>query len=146
MAIAIALRKCLATAGFIVGQVWGHDLKMVLRWSAAAPYCRPSVFAVGGADGRSQPAKRATKLKDSRMSAQKLSVTAVCLLALFSFAMSGPIGHAQQFAYCKADVHRLCAGVQPGGGRLAQCLKAHENEVSIGCAKELKNVKSKMER
>lgn len=78
------------------------------------------------------------------MSAQKLSVTAVCLLALFSFAASGPIGHAQQFAYCKNDVRRLCAGIRPGGGRLAQCLKAQENEVSIGCAKELKNVKSKM--
>ena len=80
------------------------------------------------------------------MNAQKLSVTAACLLALFAFAGSGPIGHAQEFAYCKADVRRLCAGIQPGGGRLAQCLKAHENEVSIGCAKELKNVKSKMER
>ena len=78
------------------------------------------------------------------MSAQKLSFTAACLLALFSFAVSGSIGHAQQFAYCKNDVHRLCAGIRPGGGRLAQCLKAQENEVSIGCAKELKNVKSKM--
>jgi hypothetical protein len=78
------------------------------------------------------------------MSAQKRSVTLACLLALFSFAASGPTGHAQQFAYCRADVHRLCAGIRPGEGRLAQCLKAHENEVSIGCAKELKTVKSKM--
>lgn len=80
------------------------------------------------------------------MSAQKLSVIAAYSLAVFSFASSGPMGHAQQFAYCRADVHRLCAGIRPGGGRLAQCLKAHENEVSIGCAKELKNVKSKTEK
>jgi hypothetical protein len=36
-------------------------------------------------------------------------------------------------AACRADVQRLCAGVQPGGGRIAQCLKAHVNEVSPGC-------------
>ena len=46
-------------------------------------------------------------------------------------------------AYCKADAQRLCAGTQPGGG-LVKCLKAHENEVSIGCAKELKKVKAEM--
>jgi hypothetical protein len=69
------------------------------------------------------------------MGAQKLSVTTACLLSIFCFAASGLMGHAQQFAYCKADVHRRCAGIRPGGGRLAQCLKAHGNEVSIGCAK-----------
>jgi len=65
-------------------------------------------------------------------------------LALFSLAASAPSAHAQALAYCKADAARLCAGIQPGGGRLAQCLKAHENEVSIGCAKELKKVKAEM--
>lgn len=80
------------------------------------------------------------------MSAQKLSATAIWFLAVFSFAASAPIGHAQQFAYCKTDIRRLCAEIRPGGGRVAQCLKAHENEVSIGCAKELKQMKSKMGR
>lgn len=41
------------------------------------------------------------------MRAQKLSATAACFLALFSFAASAPIAHAQQFAYCKSDVRRL---------------------------------------
>jgi hypothetical protein len=50
----------------------------------------------------------------------------------------------QSLHYCKADIARLCAGVAPGGGRLIQCLKAHENEVSIGCGKELKSLKSHM--
>jgi hypothetical protein len=59
------------------------------------------------------------------------------------FAPSVP-ARAQALAYCKADAERLCAGEKPGGGRLAKCLKAHENEVSIGCAKELKKIKSKM--
>jgi Cysteine rich repeat len=77
------------------------------------------------------------------MSAQKLTMTAACFVALFSLTASA---QTQPFAYCKADARRLCAGVQPGGGRLAQCLKAHENEVSIGCAKELKKLKSEMGR
>jgi hypothetical protein len=76
------------------------------------------------------------------MRAQKLSATAACFLALLS--ASTPVADARQLAYCKADVRRLCTGIRPGGGRIAQCLKAHENEVSIGCAKELKQIKSKM--
>ena len=49
-----------------------------------------------------------------------------------------------QFAYCRADVQRLCQGVQPGGGRLMQCLKAHENDLTVGCAKELQSIKARM--
>jgi hypothetical protein len=52
--------------------------------------------------------------------------------------------NAQRFAYCKADAARLCPGVRPGGSGLAKCLKEHKDEVSIGCAKELKQLKSEM--
>jgi Cysteine rich repeat len=34
---------------------------------------------------------------------------------------------------CEADVAKLCAGVQPGGGRIMQCLAQHKTEVSDGC-------------
>jgi len=66
--------------------------------------------------------------------------------ALLSLAMALP-GSAQTanpLAYCKADAARLCPGVSPGGGRLIGCLKQHENEISVGCAKTLKAVKTKM--
>jgi len=61
-------------------------------------------------------------------------------------------GHAQEpaggargaLAACKADADRVCPGVGPGGGRLIGCLKEHQNDVTIGCAKELKAIKSKM--
>jgi hypothetical protein len=46
-------------------------------------------------------------------------------------------------ASCKADAARICPGVAPGGGRLIACLKQHENDVTIGCAKELKAIKAK---
>lgn len=34
---------------------------------------------------------------------------------------------------CEDDVMRLCKGVVPGGGRILQCLKDHENELSPEC-------------
>ena len=34
---------------------------------------------------------------------------------------------------CASDVQKLCAGVQPGGGRVLACLKQHKDEVSDGC-------------
>ena len=36
-------------------------------------------------------------------------------------------------AACEADVKKLCAGVQPGGGRILQCLAQHKAEVSDAC-------------
>lgn len=34
---------------------------------------------------------------------------------------------------CKGDVATLCAGIQPGGGRIRECLKANRDKVSQGC-------------
>ncbi|HEY5106959.1 MAG TPA: cysteine rich repeat-containing protein [Caulobacteraceae bacterium] len=34
---------------------------------------------------------------------------------------------------CRADIQRLCAGVEHGGGRIMQCMKAHASEVSADC-------------
>ncbi len=52
--------------------------------------------------------------------------------------------HAQQndlAKYCQADIKRLCPTVQPGGGRVMQCLKAHSKEMSVGCAQALQKMK-----
>lgn len=34
---------------------------------------------------------------------------------------------------CEEDIHFLCDGIEPGGGRIAACLKKWESEVSPGC-------------
>ena len=36
-------------------------------------------------------------------------------------------------AACESDVTKLCAGVQPGGGRIMQCLSQHKSEGSDAC-------------
>jgi hypothetical protein len=66
------------------------------------------------------------------------------ILALASSAPSASAQQAEAMKYCKADVARLCPGVQMGGGRIIACLKEHKMEVSVGCAKFLQAMKAKM--
>ena len=77
----------------------------------------------------------------------RFAAAATCFLALLPLAVSGLTAQAQEqegFAYCKADLQRLCQGIQPGGGQLMQCLKAHENDLTVGCAKELQSLKARI--
>jgi len=34
---------------------------------------------------------------------------------------------------CEPEIYMFCPGVQPGGGRVMKCLKAHKNELSPAC-------------
>jgi hypothetical protein len=43
---------------------------------------------------------------------------------------------------CTTDVEKLCPGITPGGGKIAACLKKHENQVTVGCAKAIAKVKA----
>src|ERR1700684_799330 len=36
-------------------------------------------------------------------------------------------------ATCGEDLQQFCVGVQPGGGRLVQCLSSHTSELSVAC-------------
>jgi hypothetical protein len=44
-------------------------------------------------------------------------------------------------AYCKPDIERLCPSVEPGEGRLKECLMKHKEQMSVGCAQALQELK-----
>ena len=43
---------------------------------------------------------------------------------------------------CAADTRKLCAGVQPGGGRILQCFKEHAADLSPGCKAAMVQMRS----
>ena len=73
------------------------------------------------------------------MKTLKYTVTVVCSMAFLALAVPASAG---PLAACKADAARICPGSK--GAESAKCLKEHENDVSIGCAKELKKIKAEM--
>ena len=44
---------------------------------------------------------------------------------------------------CKDDAQKLCKGMKPGGGKILQCLKQHEDELSPSCKAEMDRPKGK---
>lgn len=48
-------------------------------------------------------------------------------------ASAGPVVLA-----CASDTKSMCKGVQPGGGRILDCLIDHQNDLSDGCYDALK--------
>ncbi len=48
--------------------------------------------------------------------------------------------------YCKSDIERLCAGIEPGGGLILKCLKAKKKEMTVGCAQALQKLKAKKQQ
>jgi hypothetical protein len=52
---------------------------------------------------------------------------------LLSTAALADTGGNRPAGPCKADAEKLCAGIQPGGGRIAACLREHKDQVSDAC-------------
>ncbi|MGE5153497.1 MAG: cysteine rich repeat-containing protein [Bdellovibrio bacteriovorus] len=46
--------------------------------------------------------------------------------------------------YCRPDIERFCPDVEPGGGRIKECLKEHKEQISVGCAQALQKLKKEL--
>jgi Cysteine rich repeat len=44
---------------------------------------------------------------------------------------------------CRDDLGKFCSDVKPGGGRLARCLKSHQNELSQSCTTAIQDAKDR---
>ena len=63
------------------------------------------------------------------------NIMAICAVVL----LSAPVAMAQ-VGVCAADIKAKCAGVQPGEGRIVNCVKAHVAEFSDPCKERLARV------
>ena len=45
---------------------------------------------------------------------------------------------------CRDDAGKFCSGIRPGGGRIAACLKSHQNELSQPCTAAVQNAKDRL--
>jgi hypothetical protein len=57
-----------------------------------------------------------------------LAVLAVIAAPTLAHAQGGPMRGA-----CKADIQSLCGSVQPGGGRIRDCMREHRAQLSATC-------------
>ena len=80
------------------------------------------------------------------MKVRRIADASCLLLSLTVFSVSS-VGAGQSVqagdqqslaairAACAEDAQKLCAGVQPGGGRIVACLKEHKDSLSDRCKK-----------
>lgn len=61
------------------------------------------------------------------------SLAAIALLSSGIALAADQPGTTSVRTACKPDVDKLCAGVQPGGGRIKACLKQNNAQVSAAC-------------
>ena len=62
-----------------------------------------------------------------------LALTAVGVAQAQDAASAAGGHHGAMRQACQADMAKLCPGVQPGGGRVMECFKAHRDGLSDGC-------------
>jgi len=67
-------------------------------------------------------------------------VVGVMCLGFWGAAAAAPGQNA-----CKEDSAKFCKDVEPGGGRLAQCLKTHESELTPACRETMTAAKAKIQ-
>ncbi len=75
----------------------------------------------------------------------KLQITPLILFLSAAFAVQADSSMEQVAAdvrtNCKADIERLCRGIEPGGGRIKACLIAKKDQLSRECSKALLELK-----
>jgi len=56
------------------------------------------------------------------------AIASVALIPTLAVAEPGPLQGA-----CRNDMQALCGSIQPGGGRLRDCMREHRSQLSNNC-------------
>ncbi len=80
------------------------------------------------------------------MRTARMLIVGGVVAALFSLFSRADAAQQSQKGACKADVQKLCKDVQPGEGKILECLKTHQAEVSAPCASHIKQVQGAMKQ
>jgi Cysteine rich repeat len=81
---------------------------------------------------------------------ERLKAAAAALAIVGGLCAATAVAQAQQDSSnrqmirqaCDADYHSLCAGVQPGGGRIVACLQQNSSRLSPDCREALQAAKA----
>jgi hypothetical protein len=72
--------------------------------------------------------------------------TSIALIVAVLFLMVPLMAQSEEIhrkGPCKADYEKFCKDVKPGQGRIAKCMKAHENELSPACRDKIETDREK---
>ena len=64
---------------------------------------------------------------------QVVTLAIISTLTLSLVLMGWTGAFAQGAGACAGDIENFCQGVQPGAGRMVQCLTQHKQQLSPGC-------------
>jgi hypothetical protein len=81
--------------------------------------------------------KRFLKVRRMEMNRRRKNLFVWVAMALGMTLWFGTDVYAQAGGPCAEDIAKFCKDVQAGGGRIAQCLKEHQNELSPECKERL---------
>lgn len=63
----------------------------------------------------------------------RAAFTSSLFVGIAMLLLPSAMATAQVTGACLSDAKALCAGVQPGGGKIRACLKTHLKDLSEGC-------------
>lgn len=66
------------------------------------------------------------------------------LAGTFCLVMAANVYAEETSKPCAEDAAKLCKGVQQGEGRIARCMKEHENELSPACKQNIAKAKERV--
>jgi hypothetical protein len=74
--------------------------------------------------------KKMIRFLFSRRSMLFMVVSLFCVVLYYGY---GSRAYAEESLLCCDDIEKYCKEIKPGGGRIMNCLKAHETELSVSC-------------